>query len=141
MDQVQVDPMTENTFIHWALSYYSMEEVFTDLESLEVADHNHNGIPNLLEWALNKNLEFPYNTQIPKVVEEDGERYLGITYTRPADLGDYNIYLECTEDLNDWARILSTTTEDLQFIKRHLHRIYQSQSASERYKENHQIGS
>jgi len=110
-DQLEIEDLRNDPFRRWPFGNFPLDDVVNNLDDLSTSDPDFDTFSNLLEWALNKNKDFPNNALAYKVIEEDGEKYLGLTFSRPADLGEFSIHLEATDNLNTWTRIDSVISE------------------------------
>ena len=111
LDRVQIEYLDEDPFRFWAFSRYDSGTVLNNFSSILEGDDDFDGWSNFLEWALNKNLNFPNGTQSYEFIEVDGELYLGITFSRRGDLGQYIVYLEASDDMDSWEKIDSVVSE------------------------------
>lgn len=82
-----------------------------DLEAIADGDRDYDSLNNLVEWALNKNLDFPNMALAYKLIEAAGGTYLGLTFSRPADLGAFTINLESSINLINWETIEAEVPE------------------------------
>lgn len=105
LDQIQIEDLTNDPFKQWAFSHFETEDVINNFDAVMEGDRDFDNISNFLEWALNKNVDFPNQSIGYKMVEADGEKFLGILFSRPADLGSFSIVLEASTDLSNWERI------------------------------------
>ena len=110
-DQLQIEHLNENPFKLWALAKFPIEEVKADIEAIQLGDRDYDAFLNLIEWALNKNVDFPNKSLAYKIIEDEGKKYHALTFSRPADLGDFTIGLEASTDLDNWDKIDSIVSE------------------------------
>jgi hypothetical protein len=72
-----------------------------------LGDPNHDGIPNLLEYALNGDPQKPNSAMLPATVVEtnaaDGKRYLGFIYHRRINATGILYSVEVSSDLKTWT--------------------------------------
>lgn len=110
-DQLQIEALTDAPFRLWAFSKFPIEDVIHNFVSVQNGDPDFDNFVNLVEWALNKNFEFPNKALAFQLIEVNGEQYLGLTFSRPANLGTYVIHLEASADLTSWERIDSVRSK------------------------------
>jgi len=111
LDRLQIEYLDDNPFRFWAFQQFESDEVLQNFEEIRDGDRDYDGFSNFLEWILNKNLDFPNGSQNFEIIEVDGEQYLGITFSRPAELGQYSIHLEATNNLTTWGKIEAVVSE------------------------------
>lgn len=111
VDQVRIEYLDNDPFKFWAFQEFDAEEVLNQFPEIRDSDRDYDGYSNLTEWALNKNINFPNGTQPYEFIEEDGEFYLGITFSRRGDLGQYTVYLEASGDMINWEKTESIVSE------------------------------
>ena len=111
LDQVRIEYLDNNPFKFWAFQEFDEEGVLNNFPDIRDGDRDYDGYSNLTEWALNKNIDFPNGAQPFELIEENGQRYLAITFSRRGDLGQYTVYLEASSDLNFWEKIDSVISE------------------------------
>lgn len=111
LDRVQIEYLDDDLFRFWAFQEFGEEEVLNQFEDVRDGDRDNDSFSNLTEWALNKNIDFPNGTQAYQFIEKDGELYLGITFSRPGDLGQYTICLEASDKMDNWEKIESIVSK------------------------------
>lgn len=69
------------------------------------ADHDRDGIPNLLEYALGGDPGIPHSApaQAIEVLETDGKSYLTLTVPKNQDAADVDYIIEVSSDLSNWG--------------------------------------
>src|SRR5690606_26438945 len=88
----------------WREKHFNPQELEIPEISGETADPNGNGVPNLMEYALNRDPRAPGRDGLPEpgTVELEGERFLTLTYSRPAGVQDDIYEPEVSTNLRDW---------------------------------------
>ena len=110
-DQLEIESLKDDPFRLWAFEKFPTDQVVADLEAIAEDDRDYDELNNLIEWALNKNLDFPNMSLGYKLIQADGGTYLGLTFSRPADLGAFIIRLESSADLTNWETIEAVVSE------------------------------
>ena len=74
------------------------------------ADPDHDGIPNLLEYAFGLNPLAADRSGLPVVgtATSGGSQYLTITYTQQAQSGDLTYNVQASTDMVNWTTITPT---------------------------------
>lgn len=81
------------------------------LEFIRDGDGDLDDFTNREKLALNKNLDFPNKALVYKLVEVEDQKYLENTFSRPAELGAYSIYLKASNDVTTWEKIQFVISE------------------------------
>lgn len=104
----------------WAQIHFSPAELEDSSISGPDADAAGDGMPNLLKYALGLAPWTPARPVLPAptVQEIESERYVTLTFSRPADRADLTFSVESSADLVDWAApaVLVTSTEEAGMI-------------------------
>ena len=66
----------------------------------DLADPDHDGLPNLVEYALGLDPLSPGTVAIPKLGSANG--YLTLTFTRPLSATDVSYIVQVSSDLATW---------------------------------------
>ena len=111
LDRIRIEYLDEDPFRFWAFNHFDSETVLNHFGDIAEGDEDFDGWSNFLEWALNKNISFPNGPQSYEFIEVDEELYLGITFSRRGDLGQYVVCLEASDDMNNWEKIDSVVSE------------------------------
>jgi hypothetical protein len=110
-DRLQIEYLDNDPFKLWAFQKFEEGEVLENFESVRDGDRDLDGFSNFLEWILNKSIDFPNGSLDYNIVETDGARYLAVTFSRPANLGSYSLFLEATNDFQTWEKVNAVATE------------------------------
>lgn len=92
-------------FADWQQGKFTVEEQQNAAISGPTADPDGDGVPNLLEYAFEKNPTTPNRENLPEPGEItlSGEKYLTINYTRRAGATDLNFIVEVSGDMKNWT--------------------------------------
>jgi kumamolisin len=84
----------------WKLSEFGSNAYVSSIGG-DLADPNHNGVPNLLEYAFNSNPLADGNNPLPmeSVVQNSGNSYMAITYTQLNNDPNLTYTVQVTSDL------------------------------------------
>ena len=82
----------------------------TGMDATFTADPDHDGIPNLLEYALGLNPAVPSLTGLPVITLKDysGTKYLSITFNRSSLATDLTYTVQVSTDLVNWTNLASS---------------------------------
>ncbi|MEI6862539.1 MAG: putative Ig domain-containing protein, partial [Verrucomicrobiota bacterium] len=100
-------------FSLWLTQNFSASQTADPAVSSAAADPDHDGQPNLLEFALNRN-PLTADTPLVSVIEfdpTDGQNYLTLTYTRRKPPHDLTYHIEISSDLVTWMEDPSLVQE------------------------------
>ena len=100
-------------FSQWATTKFSAAEQLDPMISGETADPNHNGIPNLLEYALNMDPKGAWSTGLPRggVVSLAGGTHLSLTFNVNPDAQNLSYIVEVSGDLHTWSSGMDYTEQ------------------------------
>lgn len=92
------------TFDDWRQEHFTPEEVADDTISGPAADPDGDGLTNLLEFALAADPKLSSSDVLPEAgsVDEAGEEYLTIAFTRPAEMAGVTYGVEVSSNPGDW---------------------------------------
>lgn len=95
----------ETSFAGWQEeNFTTQEELDNELVSGPMAEPAGDGMANLLKYALGLPAKTVGTASLPRteVMQLEGERYLTLTFTRPADRSDIDYVVEASGDLKNW---------------------------------------
>lgn len=109
VNYLEVAPATaaspDVSYTAWQSRHFTQEELADPSISGDSADADGNGVPNLMEYALNRD---PRGQQqsggLPEAgtVALEGQEYLTLTFNRPAGVEDVVYQVEVSSDLKNW---------------------------------------
>ena len=85
----------------WALNYFTITEQTDASRSGPLAVYSHDGLPNLVKYALGLDPKQNATTGLPIVTMNATEWVY--TYNRPSDRTDINYIVEVSTDLVHWS--------------------------------------
>lgn len=91
-------------FAHWATTKFSTAEQLEPAISGELGDPNHNGLPNLLEFALNLDPKAVVSSGLPAVelVSAGSDSHLQLTFNANPEALNLAYIVEVSDDLITW---------------------------------------
>ncbi|HIL69398.1 MAG TPA: hypothetical protein EYG38_06055, partial [Verrucomicrobia bacterium] len=100
-------------FDGWKKQFFTEEEQGDSDISSSLSDIDHDGLPNLLEYAYGLDPKSPDSEAIltAAIVQQDGDLFLDITYRRQKHPLDLSYTLEFSENLSDWATVQISIVE------------------------------
>jgi hypothetical protein len=110
---VLVAPPFLKSYESWRANQFTPQEQTDPLISGYNADPDGDGICNLLEYAfhLTPKVAGRDGLPLPKILEQNGKRYLGLIYTRLKSVPDIDYTVEISENLQIWNPVTSDTTQ------------------------------
>ncbi|MEO7101154.1 MAG: TIGR02597 family protein [Luteolibacter sp.] len=99
--------VTPLTYPDWAADQFTAGEMLDSAISGPDADPEFDGIPNLLEYALDLDPWVADRAGLPDVslATDSGDRYLALAYTHSKVAGDLTYTVEVSSDLVTWSTI------------------------------------
>ena len=113
--QTAVVTIQDKPFDAWRFARFSTAELSDSSISGETADPDHDGIPNLIEYALGLNPKSP--DHLPVTLADVGG-YLAITSPKSASATDVTWSAETSGDLKSWSPAVITTNTSTAFAAR-----------------------
>jgi hypothetical protein len=92
------------SFAAWQSQYFTPAELADPMISGPTADPDHDGIPNLMEYALGLDPKTPSVTGLPVLGQQtvNGKNYLTLTFTKPRTISDVQYTVQVSADLVTW---------------------------------------
>lgn len=106
---IEVQPATAaapaTSFAAWQQTYFDAQELQNAEISGDTADASRNGVPNLMEYALNRDPRSGGREGLPEpgTTVLAGETYLTLTYRRPAGIEEVEYHVDVSPDLQAWS--------------------------------------
>ncbi len=99
-----IGPPAPSGFDDWREEHFTQEELDDDSISGPGADPAGDGIANIVKYALGLDPKSPSRELLPReeVREVDGDEYLTLVMTRPADVDDVEYNIQASADLAEW---------------------------------------
>jgi len=121
VDEISWVPSTVN-FNTWRATHFTTGELADISVSGPNADPDHDGIVNLIEFALGGLPKDGGSRPAPATSYETtgGERYLTLAVTKPSGVGGFNYVIKVSSDLKNWSSgtpHTTTLTDDTTVLK------------------------
>ena len=95
------------SFASWAATHFTLAELADPSISGPAADPDHDGIPNLLEYAFNLNPKAADRSGLPVLgtTTVSGSQYLTLSYTQQTLTGDLTYAIQSSPDMAVWSAV------------------------------------
>ena len=92
------------SFTNWRAQNFTPTELADDSISGPVADPDHDGIPNLLEYSLGLSPKAAGSSGLPVAGTQpfSGKNYLTLNFNKPLTIGDVTYTVQVSNDLKTW---------------------------------------
>jgi len=92
------------TFATWRAAHFTAQELADPTTSGKDGDPDHDGLPNLMEYALGTDPKVRNNNAAPAVSHAaiGGKTYLTLAFTKLPTLSDVSYTVQVTDDLQMW---------------------------------------
>ncbi len=92
------------SFSAWQSTYFSPSEIAQG-QADDLVDFNHDGLVNLLEYALGRNPRNGQGGSLPALAQNNLDDYLSIQFDRDPGRSDLDYIVEASADLTNWNQI------------------------------------